>query len=139
MRRSIDLGLLAVLIAVAGCGQRPNLELEVPAALSPAAKDLAVAAWPKIKQACVGLDRYAKGIKIAGIQENTTIDVLVSVPETGSGVPDRYMASGQTCYFSLAPDGKSLSVAKEGCKALCLDRSIQPGEELDKADFRVDL
>ena len=138
MKRPIFLGL-AVLALVAGCGQRASLELEVPAALSPAAKNVAVEARPKIKQACIGLDRYAKGIKIAGIEENMTIDVLVSVPETGSGVPDRYMASGQTCYFSLAPDGKSLSVTKEGCKALCLDRSIQPGEELDKSDFRAKL
>lgn len=138
-RRVIAISAIASAGILVGCGDQPNLALQVPTTLAPAAKEVVVAAWPKVKQACVGLDRYAQGIKVVDVQENNTIDVLVSVPDSGSGVPDRYMAGGNTCYFSVGRDGKSLTVTKEGCKALCLDRSIMPGEELDKSDFRANL
>ena len=139
VRRLIALAVVGSAVVLVGCGERPNLALQVPATLDPVSKEVVIGEWPKVKQACVGLDRYAPGIKVVDVQANNTIDILVSVPDSGSGVPDRYMAGGQTCYFSVGPDGKSLTVAKEGCKALCLDRSIAPGEDLDKSDFSASL
>lgn len=139
VRRLIALAVVGSAVVLVGCGERLNLALQVPATLDPVSKEVVLGAWPKVKQACVGLDRYAQGIKVVDVQANNTIDILVSVPDSGSGVPDRYMAGGQTCYFSVGPDGKSLNVTKEGCKALCLDRGITPGEDLDRSDFRASL
>ena len=126
-------------ICLVGCGDASNLALQVPDNLSQENKALVVDAWPKVKKACPGLDRYAKGIKFEGIQNNFNVDVVVSVPESGSGVPDRYMASGQTCSFGISQNGKTLSVAKEGCKALCLDRGITADEPLSRSDLKVEL
>ncbi|GKT21684.1 hypothetical protein AVHM3334_05645 [Acidovorax sp. SUPP3334] len=131
--------LMAAFCLFSACGDASKGQLQMPEKLDPALNAVVSEAWPKVKKACVGLDRYAKGLKVVGVQNNNTIDVLVSVPDSGSGVPDRYMSSGQTCYLSIARDGRSLTVAKEGCKALCLDRSIAADEALSRSDFNTRL
>lgn len=138
----IGFGLLAA-IAVVGLklcsGGGSEMALSVPSSVSPASANVLTRTWPEVRKACVGLDRYSSGIKVVGVQENKTLDVLVAVPKKGSGVPDRFMVAGQTCYFSVSRDGKQLSVSKEGCKALCLDRGIGKGDPLSKVDFNAAL
>lgn len=138
----IGVGVLAVgaLFALKFCGGGGStLALSVPSTVSSASTEVLTRTWPDVRKACVGLDRYANGIKVVGIQENKTLDVLVAVPAKGSGVPDRFMAAGQTCHFSVTRDGKELSVSKEGCKALCLDRAIGKDDRLAKVDFKAPL
>ncbi len=122
-----------------GCGQQQSFDIAVPDTLDPKAKQVLQEAWPKVKQACVGLDRHAKALKFKGVEDNYNIDVVFLVPQESSSVPDRFMAAGHTCFLGISHDGKLLTVAKEGCKAVCLDRQIQKDEPADLGDLKFQL
>ena len=122
-----------------GCGQQQSFDIAVPDTLDPKAKQVLQEAWPKVKKACVGLDRHAKALQFEGIQNNYSIAVVFRVPEQSSSIPDRFMAAGHTCYLEVSQDGKQLTVAKEGCKAVCLDRQIQQDDPTGQGNLELPL
>lgn len=122
-----------------GCGQQQSFDITVPDTLDPKAKQVLQEAWPKVKQACVGLDRHAKALKFKGVEDNYNIDVVFLVPQESSSVPDRFMAAGHTCFLGISHDGKRLTVAKEGCKAVCLDRQIQQDDPTGQGNLELSL
>ena len=130
--------MLSVLTLI-GCGQSSSLDITVPESLDGKTKQVVIEAWPKVKKACVGLDRHAGAINFKGVQDNHSIDIIFEVREGQTSIPSRFMAAGQTCYLSVNHDGKQLSVAKEGCKAICLDRQIQEDDPANRGDLKLDL
>lgn len=48
--------------------------------------------------------------------------------EDPNSVPAEYRAFGHTCYYSLSPDGGSLSISKSPCAKLCLDDASAASE-----------
>jgi hypothetical protein len=131
--------LLLFTTILAGCGNPPALDIHIPDTLDPEIKQLVTMSWPKIKQLCQGLDKHADALKFKGIQNNYNISVVFNIPDTSTSIPDHYMAGGHTCYFDISRDGKRLIIAKEGCKAVCLDRALKDDELASQGDLVLPL
>lgn len=127
------------LVALAGCGEATKLDIKVPEGLDPQIKQLVTSAWPKVKQVCQGLDRHANALKFKGIEDNRNVSVVFQIPESGTTIPANYMAGGHTCYFDISRDGNQVTVAKEGCKAVCLDRALAKDEAANQGDLVLAL
>lgn len=130
---------LCCIALLAGCGDKAPLDLKLPDGTTPDIQKLLTQAWPKIKENCPGLDRFADALKFKGIEDNYAVSVVYQIPESGTSIPDHYMAGGHTCYFDVSQDGKKLTVAKEGCKAVCLGRAIQRDEAINQGDLVIPL
>jgi predicted small lipoprotein YifL len=140
MRFNFCLGLL--IFTLAGCGddapstqpapakQAPPLEIKMPEGVRPETKKLLTAAWPKIRQACSGLDTYAASLREQSVEEGYRPGITVKIPESDTGIPGEYMARGHTCFFDVSKDGRRLVIAKEGCQNLCLDRQRESNGDL---------
>jgi hypothetical protein len=108
----------------------PPLEIKIPETVSLETKTLLTAAWPKVRKACPGLDVYAKSFANQSVQEGYRPAITVEIPDSAKGVPAEYVARGQRCFFEVSKDGKQLVVAKDACKAICLDHEVPPGDDL---------
>jgi hypothetical protein len=128
-----------MLVALVGCGDNPKLEIQVAPDARPEVKHLIDEAWPKVKRVCSGLDRYSKALTFKRIEGYDNATLVFEIPEQNSGIPSNYMADGHTCFFEISKDGKQVSIAKEGCKALCLDRRIEANEAIAHGDLILPL
>ncbi len=124
---------------LAACSEKPKLQIIIPDSLDPAVKSLAIQSWPKIKNVCPGLDRFSGGLEFQGIEDNRDVSIIFKIPEGDSEIPGHYGAAGHTCYFDVSHDGKNLTVAKEGCKAICLSRSLEKNDPLQNGDLVLPL
>lgn len=117
---------------LAGCSGEKPVELQpvtVATTASPGVKEAVEAAWPKAIKACPGLTKYAGDLTFDGVEDNYSfapdhakrIEVKYRVAESPKQVPAEYRASGNTCFFSLSPDGSKLTVSKSACAKVCLD------------------
>ena len=131
--------LFAVLMLAACSGKQASLEISVPENFDDKERATVLAAWPKVRKACPGLDQYSAALLFRGVESNHRLDVVFEVKDGNSVVPSDYMAGGHRCFFGVGRDGASLSVSKEGCKAVCLGRRIQSDEPLASKDLLVDL
>ena len=133
------LAVIAAFVLTACSSKQSSLEIAVPESFDDKERATVLAAWPKVRKACPGLDQFSAALQFQGVQSNQRLDVVYEVKEDSSAVPADYMASGQRCFFGIGRDGASVSVAKEGCKAVCLGRRIQSDESLASKDLLVDL
>lgn len=132
--------LILAAVAVAACSSKSStLEPKVPESLDATERQVITSAWPKVRKACPGLDRFASALQPQGVESNQRLDVVFEVKEGDASIPSNYMASGHRCFFGISRDGASLAVAKEGCKAVCLGRPIQSDEPLASKDLLLTL
>ncbi len=123
-----------IFATIFGCSEKPKQELQISVAadLNPEAKTIVTEAWPKIKQACPGLNKYASSLQFDGIEENFSyapehaqrVSIKFKIPDNDQNIPLNYVANGHTCYLEVSRDGKTLTVSKNACKAVCLDKEI---------------
>lgn len=127
-------GVAAIAVfVVAACAEHDGVLVTVPGSASPEVRRLVEHAWPKVVSSCPGFIRYAADLRFDGVEENLSyapedarrVDVKIKVADEAVAVPAEFAAAGHTCYFSLMADGKTLSVSKRGCVAVC------KGEYLD--------
>jgi hypothetical protein len=69
-------------------------------------------------------DRYSK------------LTIKFAAPEKSDVIPSAYKFWGQHCYLDVPEDGKSVSIVKTACKAICLDKNIE-GTSNDNSDELV--
>lgn len=108
----------------------------VPRSASNGVKEAVSSAWPKALKACPGLSKYASDLAFVGVEDNydyapkqvQRIEVMFKIAENPERIPASFRAAGHTCYFSLAPDGRKLTISKSPCAALCLDGDVPPGD-----------
>lgn len=124
---------------LAGCSNEKSAELQpvtVPTTVSKGVKEVVDTAWPKAIKACPGLVKYAGDLTFDGVEDNYNvasandrrIEVKYQVAETPKQVPAEYRAFGHRCFFSLSPDGSTLSISKSACANLCLDSTSGTSE-----------
>lgn len=126
------LGSVFAVAVLSGCSSEKASELQpvtVSSSASKGVKEVVDAAWPKAVKACPGLVKYAADLTFAGVEDNFSfapvhaqrIEVMYLVAKDPKLVPADYRSSGDTCYFSLSPDGSKLAISKSACAKLCLD------------------
>ena len=94
-------------------------------------KQLLQANWPKIKQACPGLDKYAKDLQSDGVEDNFDVarpdvqraSVKLNVSDNAQ-IPAEYRSRGHTCYYEVSRDGSKLTIPKRPCVSICLDKDM---------------
>jgi hypothetical protein len=100
--------------------------------------------WPKVLNVCPGLRNYAPELEYDGIDDWTdpktsparwSVIVRFNIPEGSKLIPTTYHARGNTCFFKISRDGKSVSIPKSSCKSVCLDRTITDAEDNNGADL----
>ncbi len=116
-----------------------SFEIKIPESLDAPTRQMISEAWPKVKQVCSGLEKYSDTLQFKGVKDNNTIDIVFAVPDGKSSIPSNFMANGHFCYYGVSKDGKTLTVSKEGCKAICLGRAIKSGEPADRGDLVLQL
>ena len=110
---------------------QPSLNPNIPDNTKPEVKQLLQANWPKIKQACPGLDKYAKDLQPYGVEDNFDYaDPDVQRASTKFKVSDKaeipaeYRSRGHTCFFEVSRDGSKLTIPKRACMSICLDKDM---------------
>ena len=130
MKIVLNAAIAATLLA--GCSNENPAKLQavtVPTTVSKGVKEVVETSWPKAIKACPGLVKYAGDLTFNGVEDNYSIapahaqriEVMYRVAETPKYVPAEYRTSGHMCFFSLSPDGSTLSISKSACANLCLD------------------
>jgi hypothetical protein len=120
---------LASAISLCGCTKEPELNVVVPPETPSSIKSTVNTAWPKIKATCPGLQKYSSDLQFSGIEDNLSyapehakrIELKFRVSENPTKIPSSYRAAGHMCFFSIAADGKKLSISKSPCASLCTD------------------
>jgi hypothetical protein len=112
-----------------GCSNEPEVNIAIAPETPAPIKSTVEQAWPKIKVTCPGVQKYWSDLQFAGIEDNLSyapentkrIEIKFSVSESPAKIPGSYRAAGHTCFFSVSPDGKKLSISKSPCASLCTD------------------
>lgn len=110
---------------------QPSLNPNIPDNAKPEVKQLLQANWPKIKQACPGLDKYAKDLQSDGVEDNFDVarpdvqraSVKLNVSDNAQ-IPAEYRSRGHTCYYEVSRDGSKLTIPKRPCVSICLDKDM---------------
>jgi len=117
-----------ILLVVAGCSSDKPLDMPVQGNLSPQAKSLAEKSISKIKSVCPGLNKYGNVLVYKGIEDNSSyanwITIKFDVPDVKSDIPSDYRALGHSCFMDVDLKGETVSIAKNPCKAVCLDQVV---------------
>lgn len=123
--------LTALLLTVIATTARADLTyIAVPASASKGVKETVAVAWPKAVKACPGFKKYEGDLTFKEVTDNFAyappesmfIDVVFKVSDSPKLIPSTYKAFGHTCYFSISPDGSTLSIAKSPCARVCVDQ-----------------
>ena len=124
---------IPLMMALLACTDEPkqSLSLTIPDNAKPEVKQLLQANWPKIKQACPGLDKYAKDLQSDGVEDNFDVarpdvqraSVKLNVSDNAQ-IPAEYRARGHTCFYEVSRDGSKLTIPKRPCVSICLDRDM---------------
>jgi hypothetical protein len=129
--------LTALLLAIATPTAWADLTtISVPASASKGVKETVAAAWPKAVKACPGFKKYEEDLSFKEVEDNYSyapahakrIEVVFKVSESPKQIPGAYRASGHTCYFSISPDGSTLSISKSPCASICADQGGVTGD-----------
>lgn len=110
-------------------------DIQFASGFDPADKEVVMEAWPKVVRACPGITTYRRDLVFKPAESNYHLDVIFEVPD--GKLPRRFVADGHTCFLSIAHDGRTLSIAKDACKAVCLGREVRENEETD--DLLINL
>lgn len=117
----------------------PRADIVIPDSLPPELRKMLELSWPKVRNVCRGLDKYALLMNFSGVEAlGPFVTSIFEIPEEAN-FPTSFMVKGHTCYFELAKDGSYVQIAKEGCKALCLGRPIEKGSPEYDGDLRIPL
>ena len=104
--------------------------LQLPHYVNPAVKSQVEEDWPKILASCPGFKKYARDMIFDHIEDNrgldkgSRIDIGFKIGYLNI-VPAEYRAVGQTCYYGISQDGKSMSIQKDVCVAVCKGSVIE--------------
>ena len=129
--------LTALLLAAATTTAWADMtNVSVPGNVSKGVKETVATAWPKAVKACPGFKKYEGDLSFKGVEDNYSyapdnakrIEVIFKVSESPKQIPSAYRAFGHTCYFSLSPDGSTLSISKSSCASVCADQSGLNGD-----------
>ena len=120
--------LLVALIMTGGFSASPPA-LQLPYNLSPDVRSQVEEDWPIILANCPGLKKYAGDMILDSIEDNKGLDkasrIDIGFKMGSSIIPVEYRAFGHTCYYGISQDGKSMSIQKDGCVAVCKDSVIE--------------
>ena len=133
--------LLVLVVVVSGCSSS-EMKLDIPQNLNPQAKQIASDAWPKIQKACPGINKYSSDLRIEGVEDNldyNKVTIKIKLPDGSSSIPADYAALGHNCFLDIAKDGKSVSIAKNACKAVFMDKKIEGTTDDTGNDFVINL
>lgn len=71
--------------------------------------------------------------------EYKKVTIKFMVPDGQSDIPSSYYAWGHHCFLDIDSAGKTVSIAKGACKAVCLDQVIKGTIHDDGADLVLPL
>lgn len=124
---------IPLLLSLFACSDEPkqSLNLSIPDNTNPEVKQLLQNNWNKIKQACPGLDKYAKDLQADGIEDNFAFadppiqraSAKFKVSENAE-IPAEYRSRRHTCYYEISRDGSKLTIPKRPCVSVCLDKDM---------------
>lgn len=105
-------------------------------AASPEAVAILVKAVPRIKAICPGLATYAADLHRERTEDNfdyapanaQRVSMVYRVAEDPTQIPGEYRAAGQRCTYDVSRDGKTLTISKQPCAMVCLDRTLTTAE-----------
>lgn len=132
----VFIGWLVIQYSSDNEASQSEISLTVPDGLSAEVKSLVESAWPKIKAACPGLNKYANNLEFQEIYDNfrasmpgaERVSIVIKVKENSSLVVGGHVVSGHNCFFEISRDGTRLSIPKRPCASLCEDRAIDNSE-----------
>ncbi len=128
---------LPLLLSLFACTDetKSSLNLSIPDNASAEVKQLLQTNWPKVKQFCPGLDKYADALQFDKIEDNfsfapsdaqrVSIEYII---KTDQHKTPGYMLAGNRCFFEISRDGKTLMIDKGACKSLCKDQDLRGTE-----------
>ena len=120
---------LLVALIITGGFSASSPALQLPYNLSPEVRSQVEEDWPKILASCPGLKKYAGDMVFDRIEDNRGSDkashIDIGFKMGSSIIPGEYRASGHTCYYRISQDGKSMSIQKDVCVAVCKDSVIE--------------
>lgn len=143
MKKKILFAAILIISALLGCTkEKQEFQIVIPQELDNEPKAIVMKAWPAVKRACPGLDRYSDMITFDGIETSISAGMDKWLEETGhkekegkvtirfkvseeSKNPTIYRAYGHTCFLEISRNGKYLTIPKEPCASLCLDRNVE--------------
>jgi hypothetical protein len=123
--------LLIAIVAFNSFARSTPVKLQLPANLDPTLKTQIEKGWPKILEICPGFKKYGDEMMFdriddkRGMGKMSRIDIVFKVVSETKSIPIEYRAFGQTCYYGLGEDGKSLRVGKGSCLSICKDIHIE--------------
>lgn len=80
---------------------------------------------PLIAKVCPGFARYAGELTDVRISKyGEEVNIEFTVPRSSSRIPSKFYVRGHKCFYAISADGKMLSIAKKGCKALCAGEPV---------------
>lgn len=127
---------IGVIVAIAKDDKASTLPKGIP----PDLQDVFSTAWPKVQSACPGLRLYETDLTLVGIEDNRPYAPLVAhrisikykVSDAPKAIPENFIAHGHTCFVEVTPDGKTLSISKDPCVAVCRGTSVGSGEDFTR-------
>ena len=127
------LGIYLLPISLMACSEgTTELVVSFPDTAKQEVKELVTTSWPRVLEACPGLNKYSSSLTFDGVDDNfeyapekaQRADVKFLISEDGGNIPKIYRAFGHRCQFGITRDGAEVMMTKGPCKSICLDEDM---------------
>ncbi len=138
MRKHIAATTLCLLLLGCNDASEQHLSITLPTTIGAEAKQLLQTNIPKLQAACKGLDKYASALQFTGAEDNFNYappnaqraSLIFKIADNDTQIPSQYRASGNNCAYEISRDGSKITIPKNTCASICLDKEI-PSDQSD--------